>query len=100
MVAHDYETGETRSFETGSRAEARIKPEHIAHNTARWEGMGFAGCDVWSDATAVGRMGPGLEARLRGSVRRFVLQGGEWTGRPALERVLVWGPCAQAAAGS
>jgi len=88
MVAYDYESGEARSVEIESRAEVRSNPEHVAFNMAKWEGMGFAGCDVWSDAPAVERIRLGLDERLRPLVRCFVLQGGEWAAGPALEGAL------------
>jgi len=88
MVAYDYESGEARSVEIESRAEVRSNPEHVAFNMAKWEGMGFAGCDVWSDAPAVERIRLGLDERLRPLVRCFVLQGGEWAAGPAPEGAL------------
>lgn len=88
MIDYDYETGLARSVEIESRAEVRSNPEHVAFNMAKWEGMGFSGCDVWSASPAIERIRVGLDARLRRSIRCFVLQDGEWTDSPALEERL------------
>lgn len=85
MIDYDYEPDRARSVETEPRVEVRSNPEHVKLNMSKWEGTGFAGCDVWSAAPAVERIRLGLAEPLRASTRRLVLQDGKWTDRLSLE---------------